>query len=418
MKKITLEKFIDRANKIHNKRYDYSLVNYKNILNKIKIICPIHGEFEQSVKTHMNGSGCSKCKGKYKLTKNRFIEFSNKIHNNKYDYSLMEDYKNMRTKIKIICPIHGVFEQSSDNHLKGCGCPECGSVKIPSTKEYISKVKIKHKNKYDYSLVIYKNAYTKIKIICPIHGVFEQKATNHLSGQGCAKCVGKNKSVDEIIDMFNKKHNYKYDYSLVEYKNRNTKIKIICKIHGIFEQAPKTHLNYGCSQCGKSKKKTKNEFVEQSNKIHNNKYDYSLAIYKNAHTKIKIICPVHGIFEQRPCNHTKGVGCPSCRESHGEKEIKKILDKKNISFIYNKRYKECRYKNPLPFDFYLPDYNICIEYDGEQHFRSWNRWGGDEALRTQKIRDKIKTDFCAQNNITLIRISYNENILEKLNSIF
>ena len=160
------------------------------------------------------------------------------------------------------------------------------------------------------------------------------------------------------------------------------------------------------------------KYINEVSKFHNFYYDYSLVIYKNAHTKIKIICPVHGIFEQRPCNHTKGVGCPSCRESHGEKEIKKILDKKNISFIYNKRYKECRYKNPLPFDFYLPDYNICIEYDGEQHFRSWNRWGGDEALRTQKIRDKIKTDFCAQNNITLIRISYNENILEKLNSIF
>ena len=418
IKKLTTEEFIKRSNLAHNNKFDYSLVEYKGNLTKVKIICPIHGEFEQIPKSHMKGTGCVKCRGEYALTTERFIFFSNEKHNNKYDYSLV-NYKDMSTKVKISCPKHGIFEQTPGNHLKGHNCSSCSGVKVPTTEEFIINANKVHNNKYDYSLVEYKNANIKIKIICLIHGVFEQEPGNHTQGQGCPKCLGKNRTTEDLIIDFNKIHNFKYDYSLIEFTKCNDKIKIICKKHGIFEQTPQSHLSgSGCNICGGSKKKTNEEFIIESNIIHNYKYDYSLSEYKNAKTKIKIICKEHGVFEQKPSHHITGIGCPSCNESKGEKEVRNFLISNNIKFTQNKRFNKCKDKTSLPFDFYLPGHNICIEYDGIQHFEVINYFGGESALKTQKIRDQIKTDYCKNNNIKLIRIKYNENTLEKLNSHF
>ncbi|MCK9416368.1 hypothetical protein M0Q97_06895 [Candidatus Dojkabacteria bacterium] len=415
--KLTNDKFIERSNKIHNNKFDYSLVEYKNNYSKVKIVCPIHGEFEQIPKSHMKGFGCVKCLGKYKLTTERFIEFSNNIHNNKYNYDFIK-YTNMRTKVKIICPIHGEFEQTPDNHLKGCGCPTCGNVKIPTTLEFIEKSNKIHDNKYDYSLSGYKGAKIKVKIICPEHGIFEQEPTNHINGQGCPKCSGKQLSQNEIIEKFKNIHNDKYDYSLVKYINNKINVKIICPEHGIFEQTPQSHISgKGCHICGGSKKKTQSEFIDESNKVQNAKYNYSLVEYTNVKTKVKIICPKHGIFHQKPTHHLAGVGCPFCRESHGEKDISTYLDENNINYIRQYKFNDCKYKYKLSFDFYLPDYNICIEYDGIHHFEIVNYWGGKDALEKQHIRDNIKNQYCKTNNIKLIRIKYNENILNKLKLI-
>jgi hypothetical protein len=116
--------FIKKANLIHNFKYDYSIVDYKNNKTKIRIICFEHGEFWQTPSNHLNGNGCPICSGVNKLTTEKFIERSNIIHNFKYDYSVVE-YKNNKTKIKIICPVHGIFEQRPDSHLNGQNCPKC-----------------------------------------------------------------------------------------------------------------------------------------------------------------------------------------------------------------------------------------------------------------------------------------------------
>src|SRR5260370_35613554 len=124
---------------------------------------------------------------------------------------------------------------------------------------------------------------------------------------------------EKFIIKANDQHNYIYDYSLTEYVDSHTKIKIICLIHGIFEQIPTNHLSdYGCYQCGlviasnKKIKKSSDNFIQKANNIHNNKYDYSIAEYKNAKNKIKIICTKHGVFEQTPNNHLSGKGCAKC----------------------------------------------------------------------------------------------------------
>jgi len=348
-----------------------------------------------------------------KLTTNEFIEKSNEIHNNRYDYS-NTIYTGCKNDVEIICSIHGKFTQNAQSHLNGHECTKCSGHYIYSKIEFIEKANIVH-NKYDYSLTNYINSRNKIKIICPIHGEFIIRANNHLLGIGCSKCSGKNKNISEIIDDFNKIYDYKYDYSLVNnYKDKHSIIKIICPIHGEFEKIAYAHNNgHGCPKCGINTLST-SKFIELSKLNHNNKYDYSLVKYNGVMNTVKIICPIHGMFEQISRFHLNGSDCPNCSESKGEKEIRNYLDNNNILYIRNKRFKNCRHKNTLPFDFYLPDNNICIEFDGIQHFEIIDYWLGSDGLKDRIIRDKIKTDYCFNNKITLIRIKYNENIVEKL----
>ena len=188
-----------------------------------------------------------------RLTTEQFIEKAKTIHGDIYDYSLVE-YKNNHTKVKIICPEHGIFEQSPYTHSRGQGCSTCGGKKKLTTEQFIEKAKTIHGDIYDYSLVEYKNNHTKVKIICPIHDIFEQIPTNHLKGKGCSKCKGGIKlTIKKFIEKAKVVHGDKYDYSLVEYKNAKTKVRIICPIHGVFEQIPSSHLNgNGCYKCRQS----------------------------------------------------------------------------------------------------------------------------------------------------------------------
>jgi hypothetical protein len=227
---------------------------------------------------------------------------------------------------------------------------------------------------------------------------------------------GKLLTNQEIINDFNKVHNNKFNYSLVDYKNTYTKIKIICPIHGIFEQLPSHHKRgIGCKGCFKDKITSSiDKFIIKSNLIHNNKFNYSLVNYINAHTKVKIICKKHGIFEQTPNKHLCGRGCPICNESKGEKEIKTFLINNNINYKTQKTFEKCFYKQKLKFDFYLPKYNICIEYDGDQHYTMYRFEKDDSKLKIRKIRDKIKNKYCKENNIKLIRL--NPTNIKKINN--
>ena len=270
-----------------------------------------------------------------------------------------------------------------------------------------------HGDKYDYSLVKYFNNKTKVKIICPKHGTFEQRPDAHVNGFGCSKCTYDNKKSnnDVFLKRANEIHDNKYDYSLVEYINAKTKIKIICPKHGIFEQTPGTHINqkHGCLKC-QGQNKSSLEFIEECSKIHNNKYDYSLVEYINSIIKVKIICPVHGIFEQKPNDHRKGCGCPMCNISKGETIIKKYLGDNNIKYIQHYSFNDCKNKNLLWFDFYLLDKNTCIEYDGIQHYEPIEYFGGINGLKYIMKNDRIKDRYCKKMRINLIRFKYNENI--------
>ena len=285
---------------------------------------------------------------------------------------------------------------------------------INKNLKFIQKAKLIHGDKYDYSLVDYTESKFKVKIICPIHGEFEQRASGHLSGYGCSKCSqDKQKiSINDFIKKGKLIHDNKFDYSKVRYINYDTKVKIICPVHGEFEQTPSKHLKgKDCELCSFIKRKTKiNKFVEKAKLIHSDKYDYSNVEYFGFGTKVKIICPIHGEFEQTPQNHLKGQKCPYCKESKGENKIRELLNNFSVNFIPQYKFDKCKYKLKLPFDFYLPDYNTCIEYNGIQHYKAIDYFGGEKRFKEQQKKDIIKKVYCEKNNIRLIIIKYNENV--------
>ena len=301
-----------------------------------------------------------------KRTIEEFIKDSNKIHSNKYDYS-KSIYTNNKCKLIIICPIHGEFLQTPNDHLSGKGCKKCQYDKLKENKKYTKEKFIKianilHKNKYNYSLINYKNSLTKIKILCPIHGEFLQTPSSHLSGNGCRLCQ-----------------------------------------YEIF---------------GNVRRKKLKDFIKQAKIIHGDKYDYSGCVYKNRKTLISIKCKKHGYFKQTPADHLKKHGCPKCNESKGEKQIENLLIERKIHFVKQKTFPDCKHKRLLKFDFFLPHHNIIIEYDGEQHYSPIKSWGGEKNLKNIKKRDSIKNLWCANNNIKIIRIRYDENIIDKLSLSF
>lgn len=274
-----------------------------------------------------------------------------------------------------------------------------------------------HSTKYDYSLVNYINNCTNVDIICAIHGIFSQQPQVHMKGGNCPKCINEKKSKffamskDEFIRLSNIVHNNKYDYKLVDYINQSKKVKIICPTHGIFEQSPKSHYynKSGCPYCSGSYKSNTLEFIEKAKKIHNNTYFYDNVNYKTSLDKIIVTCPKHGDFFITPNNHLQGKGCPICRMSYGERKIKNFLDLNNIEYIRQKMFSDCKFIKPLKFDFYLPKYNILIEFDGEQK--------NNNKLEIRQQKDNIKNNYCINNNIKLFRILYNDNVEDKMNII-
>lgn len=291
-----------------------------------------------------------------------------------------------------------------------------------TTEEFITKAKKLHGDKYDYSEVEYKNNKTKVKIWCyKCQDYFYQRPIGHLQKYGCNKCYNKIPTHNEFIIKADKIHgNYTYPNM---YVNDKTKIEIICHIkgHGSFFMSPNVHLSgHGCPKCANenSLKYNTETFIEQAIKIHGELYDYTSVKYININTKINIKCNIHGDFNQMPYAHLKGQGCPKCRKSKGENMISEYLCENDIEYYTQYRFKKCIHKRPLPFDFYLPKYNMCIEYDGKQHFKAIEQWGGENGLKDRQIKDKIKNEYCKNNNIHLLRIKYNENIEEKLFKYF
>jgi len=197
-KKHTIDSFIDKANKIHNGYYSYEKVKYVNNKTKVIIVCSKHGDFEQVPCSHLRGNGCNFCGIEDKITtKNRFIEKAEELHGKRYDYS-KSNYVDSRIKITISCKIHGDFEQKPTNHLQGNGCPKCGRKRRAdgmrkTQKEFLDKAKKLHNNFYSYEKTNYFDTRDKIIITCPIHGDFKQQAGGHLQGFGCVRCASKGK---------------------------------------------------------------------------------------------------------------------------------------------------------------------------------------------------------------------------------
>lgn len=345
-----LNKYIEKAIKIHGNKYDYSKSNAHSCKDKAIFICPIHGEFEQTWDNHVNGgSGCPKCAKCHKYTNEEWIEEASKKHNGKYDYS-KTNYVKARDKVIVIChekdefgEEHGEFEIRAGNHIAGIGCPKCAKKYRPTTDEWIKKARKVHGDKYLYDKVSYNGSDKKVLITCPIHGDFWQEAASHLSGVGCPKCRGG-------VEM------------------------------------------------------TTEEYIDRLKQVHGNRYDYSKVNYINAKEKIDIICSRHGVFRQLPYQHLQGKGCPKCgkQTSEGEDDIVNFIRERSDLVILRR---ERGILNGKELDIYLPQKCVAFEYNGL-------RWHS-EQFGKDRFYHIAKTEECTSKGVKLFHIFEDEYLYHR-----
>lgn len=366
-----------------------------------------------------------------KLSLNQVTKLIKEIHGDKYDLSELS-YVNRRTKFILKCEQHGSWLILLDQIIKGQGCPICGIKEAAikrrvSFEEFLAKAKEVHGDKYSYYKDYFIKISSKTKIYCSIHGDFEQMADAHIrQGSGCPDCgsatqVEKRKmSLEDFILKSQAVHGDKYNYSKVIYKNSRVKIIVICPEHGDFYPAPGNFLSgSGCPKCSiieqhENQKKNITDFIKDSKIVHGDKYDYSKVVYNGGKIFVDIICKKHGVFKQTPNNHQRGNGCPSCNSSKGENRIKLILNNLEIDYYTQHTFDGLVDKRKLKCDFYLPNNNLVIEYNGRQHYEEVKSWGGQNGLNEVKRRDELKRMFFKSNNIKLLEIHYFEKDLENL----
>ena len=320
------------------------------------------------------------------------------------------------------------FHSPDRGYQKTCSC-FCGRPALTWKQTKKDFIKTHGNNKFKWFEETYTNTTTKMKIQCLECGViFEQTPDNHKRGAGCSMCsrakITKTKILKTYEDLKIELDNYKtsFFYCWGTYVNSSTKMLIICMYCGhVVWQNPAQHKrSLSCAKCYFIKRTIKWEIINKQfiSKHGNNKFKWFEETYTNSYTNMKMMClKCHSFFWQQPAQHKLGAGCPFCNVSKGEEKIKKILDLNNIKYIQQYRFIDCKFKKPLPFDFYLPELNACIEFDGEGHYMSIDYWGGDASLKYTQNNDKIKNDYCSDRNIKLIRIPYweRDNIEEILN---
>jgi hypothetical protein len=274
----------------------------------------------------------------------KFKEKAQNVHGNNYNYDKVK-YEKAIVKVIIICPKHGDFEQTPNSHLNGRGCPNCGVLKTSKSRllgynGFIKKAQNVHGNNYNYTKVNYVNYKTKVIIICPEHGEFEQTPRCHLRGDKCKKCFYDSLKSDtlEFINRGNKIHNNKYDYSKVKYTGTYKRVIIICDEHGEFTQTPTNHINKkrGCLKCGKNSSKLESEFLDRY-KIPEEFRNYSIKFNGKRYCvdgidkKNKIIYEFYGdFFHGNPRIYDKYKVNPLIKKRYGELYNKTINREKEI----------------------------------------------------------------------------------------
>lgn len=425
-KSIEYNDFLNEANKVHNNKYIYNENDYKNKIKggKFKIICPIHGEFYENYFNHVKlKRGCKTCMKEEKINshakyiKDVVLKKAKEIHNNKYDYSLVDITKSVKEKVKIICPIHGIFEMTLDLHVNAKqNCPNCSIIrhnfdelkKLSDEKFGIGSFEFNEKDyvRWDTNMQFKCNKCGKIHFRSP---------KIHLSSQGC-EClhVKKIKPTNKFIN-FLKNHPNHIDTSLAEYNGFNKKIKLICRKkdengieHGEYEATLNEIMRSNtcaCKKCSKREKRTTDKCIKEFKEKFGDKFIYDKFEYLGQKTSI-ITCPKHGDFKtnyyrmmiQKHC-------CPSCAKEnyYYENELKKILKERiNANFEYNIRPNWLKNENSKynqEIDIFIPKYNIGIEYQGRHHFV--DIYNDENKFNKTKELDYYKFKLCKKIGVKL-----------------
>ena len=338
-----------------------------------------------------------------KRTIDDFLERARAAHGDRYDYSQVQ-YLTRRTKVTIICPEHGPFQQEPANHWNGSGCPACAGCKRTTQQDFLARSRAAHGDRYDYSKAEYLGVDSKVTIICPEHGEFEQAAYDHMAGRGCAKCgaakavEARRHSPDKFIAAARRKHGSRFDYSRVVYVNSTTPVEIVCPEHGSFWQTAALHADgSGCPLCAPNTRVTKDEFIDRATKVHLGRYSYDGITFVNMGTKVTVMCPDHGAFSTLPKDHvSKATGCPACASertsSIEESEVADWLRAEGEVVQTNTR----EPLEGLEIDIYLPERKVGIEYNGAY-------WHHEGILQHRRIHE-LKSRRADRKGIRLVTV--------------
>jgi ssDNA-binding Zn-finger/Zn-ribbon topoisomerase 1 len=324
------KEFLAQVRALYGKKYTFDETTYRSTNQKMKVTCPLHGEFRQTPAELLHGYACPQC-GRHKPMNNgRFFREVKQIHGDKYDYSKAGEITGIDQYITIICPKHGEFTQLVNSHIRGQGCAKCGfdtmkaKTRLPFA-EFLKRARKIHGSKYRYDEASYVNMSTPIPVTCPVHGVFAMVPKNHIRQEhGCPVCgreravMKKRMTFDGFVRRARQAHGKKYRYDEASYESLNARLTITCPEHGPFTQRGADHIaGHGCPLCGRASTTARrrvpfDEFVRRAREIHGKKYQYDKASYESLETKLTITCPEHGAFTQQGGSHLSGRGCPVC----------------------------------------------------------------------------------------------------------
>ena len=425
MRKLTTEEYKQR---LHDNNPNVELLGeYINCSTYIMFHCKKHNiDFSNHPARVLNGVGCPCCSSEnLKKSKTKTHEwYLNELKTRKIDIIPLEKYIEVKTPILHKCLLHNVeWKVSPDNILHGHGCFKCGSEKITikskkTNEEYLNE--LKENDISIYPLEEYMGAEINILHKCSICGYeWSVKPANILFGRKCPKCSNRaRRSPDQYIQEVQEKNQ---NIEVLEnYISANTPILHKCKKHNhIWKATPSWILKgSGCIFCGREKvskqiKKTNEQYIKELKEL--NPTIIALEEYELSKTKILFKClQCNHEWKALPGNLIRGHGCPNCKKSLGEETISQWLKKHNIEYEPQKKFSDCKDILYLSFDFYLPKTNQCIEYDGEQHFRAVDYFGGKESLEYTQRHDQMKNLYCKTHDISLLRIPYYADIDEEL----
>ena len=360
------------------------------------------------------------------MRKKTHEEYVAELAVNNPSVEVIGQYIDSKTKIEHHCLLHDIYwDIAPTNALRGSGCSKCWKERKEESlqkthEQYVNE--LYNVNPYIIVKEQYIDSHTAILHECLTHNIkWKISPANALSGKGCEKCTS-----DKIKSKLSKTHNQYLDelkkvnpdiIPIEEYKNIHTPILHKCKIdkHEWYARPSNILKGRGCPKCSQRLRRTHDGYVNEVFEINPN--IEVIGVYINVHTPILHKCKIDGYeWMAAPHNILVGKGCPQCNESKGERYIRQWLYDNNIPCITQKIFNDCKDTKPLPFDFYLPDYNLCIEFDGEQHYRPIEYFGGQKQFEYIQKHDKIKTKYCENNNIKLLRIPYFKNIEEELSN--
>lgn len=422
--KKTNEQFKHEVKEAVGNEYTF-LEPYVNSYTKIRVKHNKCGHvYTISPHQFLGGSRCRYCSSNHRLTTEEFKQW---LHN-KYgdEYTLLSDYVNSRTRVKIRHNKCGnVWETSPDSLKQGKGCPKCAIEKNTQAKrmtndQFVARVKEQVGNEYTV-VGTYVDSQTKIKMKHNKCGtVWEIKPNNFLNGQRCPTCCANH--YDKMTQKEFEKRVYDVlgkDYKVIgTYNGLDKPIEIKHLKCGRIYKTRATNIvcrHHGCIYCNTTPKKTTEQFKKELKEEYGNRYTL-VSEYKSAKTNVTIRCNKCGHTWETHPNYILGhsSGCPYCNQSHGEVFISELLINNNINYDYPKKFTDLKDKEMLHYDFFIPDQNTLIEYQGIQHYQSLGIFGGDKQYELQQKHDQMKRKYAKDHGYSLIEVPYTEDTLGKV----